>query len=226
MSDCDSVEHDVDMRMLPVIVAHDEILGIPDFHPLHIFQYQLVHVLIAHARQIKGRETKNRMTDILAEPRIHFALRLQTANNSVNGIKHQAVRTDNLCTFFLVEEVCHRTSVILTLLQFRHRKSKYLSALSSLAQSSRFIWAAKEYPSLLATCAVWLRLFFMPHTKKQVKRGGKWLNRVVGTKKVAPQRAIYQYFTPNSTSCHQPSICRCRRRKKWRPARPPYPRLR
>jgi hypothetical protein len=40
------VEYDMHVRMLPVLVAHNDILRIGDFHFMHIFLRQLYHLLV------------------------------------------------------------------------------------------------------------------------------------------------------------------------------------
>ena len=41
-----TVEHDMHVRMLPVLMAHDDILRIGNFHFTHIFLRKLYHLLV------------------------------------------------------------------------------------------------------------------------------------------------------------------------------------
>ena len=72
------------MRMLPVVVTHNQKLSVADTHSFQILQRNLPHIVIAHAWGIIGRETQHGVSDILYQLRIHLGLCLEAMGNAVN----------------------------------------------------------------------------------------------------------------------------------------------
>lgn len=87
-----SVENNVNMRMLLVIVPGNDILGIFDSHFLHILLCQTYQHLIRHSRSvlrcIAERDMSHRLTNI----RFHHPLSLKTVRNSLNAVRQHSFR--------------------------------------------------------------------------------------------------------------------------------------
>ena len=87
-----SVENNVNMRMLLVIMPGNDILGIFDSHFLHILLCQTYQHLIRHSRSvlrcIAERDMSHRLTDI----RFHHPLSLKTVRNSLNAVRQHSFR--------------------------------------------------------------------------------------------------------------------------------------
>ena len=60
-----AVEYNMYVRMLPVLVAHDDILRIGDFHFTHILLRKLYHLPICQFGRIHCRITQRNMSDRL-----------------------------------------------------------------------------------------------------------------------------------------------------------------
>lgn len=98
------------MRMLMVMVTHNQKLSVADTHSSQILQRNLPHIVIAHARSIIGRETQYGVPDILCQSRIHLGLCLEAVGNAVNRVEHESIGGDDFCTFLVIENLCNRTS--------------------------------------------------------------------------------------------------------------------
>ena len=94
------------MRMLPVLVAHDDVLRIGDFHLAHILLRKLYHLLVRQLGRIVYRIAQRDMSDWLAQTGIHGGLCAEAADDVLPAFRQYSVRMEQ-DRLLLAQHVVH-----------------------------------------------------------------------------------------------------------------------
>lgn len=74
---------DVDVWMVFVMVATDDVLGVGDSHAIHVVTGDLHHCLVGELIAVLSGEVQGDMTDRFADSGIEFLLSFKTLDNGV-----------------------------------------------------------------------------------------------------------------------------------------------